>query len=383
MKKWLLIFVHLICIAAYADDSISFPGHVMVHGYIKDMQVLSFNKDFKNAISSGLIHNRINLKWKPVSNITIVTELRNRVFWGEEVRLTPGFASLLRNTNEKFDLQKAWISDSSFIVHTNVERLYFNYGNDKLDIRIGRQRINWGITTTWNPNDIFNTYNFLDFDYEERPGSDGGRISYRFNNIVSIEAAYANTGIKNGNIAAAKLSLNKWNYDMQFISGLYREYVTLGCGWAGSIKDAGFKGEIQYLYKNADGTDHLNMTMEGDYMFKNEWYVNVAALFNNSGINTPIANWNVADLRISPEELMPTKWNTMISATKQITPLFSATTGILYAPGTNLLIFLPSLQYSMMENLDINLFWQSFFLETSNQFENVNHRCFLRIRWSY
>ena len=209
MKKWLLIFVHLICIAAYADDSISFPGHVMVHGYIKDMQVLSFNKDFKNAISSGLIHNRINLKWKPVSNITIVTELRNRVFWGEEVRLTPGFASLLRNTNEKFDLQKAWISDSSFIVHTNVERLYFNYGNDKLDIRIGRQRINWGITTTWNPNDIFNTYNFLDFDYEERPGSDGGRISYRFNNIVSIEAAYANTGIKNGNIAAAKLSLNK------------------------------------------------------------------------------------------------------------------------------------------------------------------------------
>lgn len=383
MKKWPLILINVLCIAAHAQDSISFPGRLVVNGYVKDMQAISFNKDFRSSVSSGLIHNRINLKWKPVTNITIVTELRNRVFWGEEVKLMPHFASLLRNTNEKFNLQRAWISDSSFVVHTNVERLYVNYGNNKFDIRIGRQRINWGITTTWNPNDIFNTYNFLDFDYEERPGSDGGRITYRFNNTFNLEVAYANTGTKNGNIAAAKLSLNKWKYDMQFISGLYREYATIGCGWAGSIKEAGFKGEMQYLIKNSDSTDHLNVTIEGDYMFKNEWYLNVAILFNNSGLNTPISNWGTINLRISPEELMPTQWNTMISTTKQISPLFSAATSILYAPGTNLMIILPSLQYSLLENLDINLFWQSFFVESNSRFEAVSHRCFLRMKWNF
>ena len=60
----------------------------------------------------------------------------------------------------------------------------YDYRDNKINFRIGRQRINWGTTTIWNPNDIFNAYNFLDFDYEERPGMDGGKFQYIFNNSV-------------------------------------------------------------------------------------------------------------------------------------------------------------------------------------------------------
>lgn len=383
MKKWILIPAILFSPAVHAQDSISFPGQLVISGYIKNLQVLNFDKDFNNPVSSNLIHNRTNIKWKPFTNITIAGELRNRVFWGEEVQLTPGFASMLRNRNEKLNLQKAWIADSSFVVHTNVERLYFDYNNNKLNVRIGRQRINWGIATTWNPNDIFNTYNFLDFDYEERPGSDGGKVQYRFNNSVNIEIAYANTGIKTGSIAAAKLLLNKWNYDMQIISGVYKDHATIGCGWAGSIKDAGFKGELQYFLKNPDSADHLNIVLEGDYMFKKGWYLNTSVLFNSNGLNKPVTAWQAVDLRISPEQLIPTKWNVILSTSKEINPLFSGTISVLYTPGTNLLILLPSLQYSLMENLDISLYWQSFFVEINNNLEGASHRCFLRMKWSF
>ena len=37
-----------------------------------------------------------------------------------------------------------------------------DWANEKLQLRVGRQRINWGINTTWNPNDIFNSYNIYD-----------------------------------------------------------------------------------------------------------------------------------------------------------------------------------------------------------------------------
>lgn len=180
MKKLLSIFFALQIVVAHAQDTTALPKKLTISGYVKDLQTLSFDKDFKELITGNLIHNRLNIKWKPSERITAASEIRNRLYWGEEVKLTPGFASLLRNDNEKANLQKAWIKNKSLVLHSNVERLYFDYQDNELNVRIGRQRINWGIATTWNPNDIFNVYNFLDFDYEERPGVDGGKFKYIF-----------------------------------------------------------------------------------------------------------------------------------------------------------------------------------------------------------
>ncbi|GAA3954903.1 hypothetical protein GCM10022209_60570 [Chitinophaga oryziterrae] len=384
MRKLLLLcFALLSVLIADAQDSTAVSYTLTINGYIKDLQTLTFDKDLSDLIAGNLIHNRINVKWKLSEKITGVAEFRNRLFWGEEVKLTPGFTSLLRNKNEAIDMQKIWIENRSMVLLTNVERLYFDYGNDKLNVRIGRQRINWGVNTTWNPNDIFNSYNFLDFDYEERSGVDAGKIRYQFNNSFNTEFAYNYTGKRNGSVAALKYALNKWNYDMQFITGWYQGQLTAGVGWAGSIKDAGFKGEAQYFFAGKDSSDHLNLALEGDYMFKKGWYLNLGLLFNNRGFNRPVENWNNLDLGLSPANLMPTKWNMIVTSTKEITPLLSINASVLYSPGTNLTIFYPSFQYNIATNLDINLVWQSFYAEQSQRFEAVNHRAFLRLKWSF
>ena len=209
MKKILLIFLILpVGWRTNAQDTTALPKKLTISGYIKDLQTLSFDKNFKDLVTGNLRHNRLNVKWKPSERITTAAEFRNRLFWGEEVRLAPGFASLLRNDNEKANLQKAWINSKSLVLHTNVERLYFDYQDTELNVRIGRQRINWGLTTTWNPNDIFNVYNFLDFDYQERPGVDGGKFKYIFSNSFNAELAYAHTGKKDGDVAALKYGFN-------------------------------------------------------------------------------------------------------------------------------------------------------------------------------
>jgi hypothetical protein len=384
MKTFLPIFLVLflanICIA---QDSSILPKKLTVSGYVKNLETLRFNRNFKELISGNLIHNRINVKWKPSQKINTAAEFRNRFFWGEDVKLTRNFADQLRNENERMDLQKAWIKNRSMVLHTNVERLYVDYNNSDLNLRLGRQRINWGITTTWNPNDIFNVYSFLDFDYEERPGVDGGKFQYNISNAFNVELAYATTGRKKGEVAALKYALNRWNYDMQLITGWYNEHPTIGAGWAGYIKDAGFKGELQYFFAGKDSSGHFNVAIEGDYMFKEGWYVNMGLLFNHSGLNKPVNDWNTIDLKISPENLMPTRWNFIITAAKEITPLLSANMSVLYAPGTNFLILFPSLQYNAATNLDVNFVWQSFFAELNRRFEAFNHACFLRMKWSF
>ena len=156
MKPLLQIFIFFnFVIPVYSQDTSASPKKIIINGYIKDLQTLTFNKNFKDLVSGNLIHNRFNIKWKPSEKITIAAEFRNRFFWGEEVKQTPDFSSQIKNENEKVNLQVIWIDNGSMVLHTNTERLYFDYRDEKINFRVGRQRINWGLTTTWNPNDIF------------------------------------------------------------------------------------------------------------------------------------------------------------------------------------------------------------------------------------
>ncbi|MGE5109088.1 MAG: hypothetical protein ACM3H8_16240, partial [Sphingobacteriales bacterium] len=338
MKKLIPILLILLSSIISAQDSTEKIKKLTITGYIKSLESISFSKDFKENISGNLIHNRINAKWKPIDKITVAAEFRNRFFWGEEVKATPGFATLLRNNNEKINLSKIWLEKNGLVLHTNIERLYFDYRKENWNLRVGRQRINWGITTTWNPNDIFNAYNFLDFDYEERPGSDGTKFQYLFNDFFNTEIAFSHGDKNKSTVSAIRYFLNRWNYDMQLITGWYKDHITLGAGWAGNIKDAGFKGEIQYFFKTKDSSDHLNMTMEVDYVFKKGWYVNAGFLLNNRGLNEIVSDWNKVNLNLSAENIMPTKWNFIFTTRKEINPLLTGSFSVLYSPNVNLLI---------------------------------------------
>lgn len=64
------------------------------------------------------------------------------------------------------------------ILRTMIDRLWIDWAYKKWELRAGRQRINWGKTSVWNPNDLFNTFNYANFDYEEQAGSDAIKLSY-------------------------------------------------------------------------------------------------------------------------------------------------------------------------------------------------------------
>ncbi len=354
-----------------------------VRGYVKNLQSLTFDRNFDNLVSGDLIHNRLNIRWNPNARITGAIELRNRFYWGEQVRLTPGFTSMLRNPNEAVDMSTLWFSNESMALHTNIDRFWLEYRADKWDVCVGRQRLNWGIGTLWNPNDIFNTYNFLDFDYEERPGRDAARFIYHFDNMSNLEVAGAAADRSNRAVAAVKYFINKWNYDFQFSGGVFHEKFTLGAGWSGSIKEAGFKGEIQYYAPHRDTVAQVNVTMESDYVFAKGWYVNAGLLLNSAGIASPVNDWNFVTFKLSPQNLMPTRWNAAVTFSKEITPLLTGTLATIYSPGTNLMILLPSIKYNLATNVDIDLIWQSFFAEEQGVFGGVAHRGYIRLKWSF
>lgn len=381
MNKLILISLILnFCIPCIAQDSIRTKYEWS--GYVKDLQSIAFPKELKYGDYTHLVHNRLNFKWKPSKKFTGAVEIRNRFYWGSEARNIILSNQSLRNENEKIDLSANWYHHGNIILHTNIERLWMEYRRSKWNLRAGRQRINWGLTNTWNPNDIFNTYNFLDFDYEERPGCDALKIQYMISEMSHVEVAVASSG-KNKAIVAAKYLFNTKGYDIQFISGLYKNIFTGGVGWAGNIADLGFKGEAEVYLNEIDSLNSFNITTELDYIFKNGWYVNAGLLYNHRGLNSSISAWSDVSFKVSPSTLMPAKWNFLVSTSKEFTPIFSGSMGVVYAPGINMIIVLPSLKYNLLPNLDIDLIWQSFFSELGKKFQGVVHTGFVRMKWSF
>ncbi|ELR71924.1 hypothetical protein C900_02163 [Fulvivirga imtechensis AK7] len=367
--------------ATYAQDTT--VQRLKYSGYIKNLQSLNYAENFTHLTTGNLIHNRANLKWQPSGSIIAVMEFRNRLFWGEEVALTPGFASQLRNANEAADLSLNWINEEQMVLNTTIDRLYLLYDKVRWNVRVGRQRINWGIGTIWNPNDLFNTFNFLDFDYEERPGVDALRLQYFTGLMNHIELAISVGDESHEMISAAKYFINFANYDLQLIGGWFQRQPTMGVGWSGIIRESGFKGEVQYYFPRKDFQELINVSAEIDHVFENGWYVNIGGFFNSRGIKEPADLSTIATLEFSPKNLMPTKWNSIVGFTKEITPLFTGNTTIIYSPGSHLVMLLPTLSYNLSENLDFNLVWQSFFNKQDTGFDDMAHRIFIRIKWSF
>jgi len=81
----------------------------------------------------------------------------------------PLFLDLFDYDPGYFDLTKVWADGKSYVFVSTFDRANIEYTKGNFEAMVGRQRVNWGINTVWTPNDIFNSFSYFDFDYEERP----------------------------------------------------------------------------------------------------------------------------------------------------------------------------------------------------------------------
>lgn len=353
-------------------------------GYIKNLHEFSFIDRLDDLQWTNLLHNRLNFKYIPSEDMTIRLEFRNRLFYGDNVNNIFGFSEFISNDNGVIDMSWNVINQGNLLFNTTIDRALVNYTKGNWDATLGRQRINWGVNLIWNPNDIFNTYNFLDFDYEERPGSDAVRIQYYLGDFSKIELAAKKGRSKDDYIIAAMYKFNKWSYDIQLITGFYQKDWVLGAGWAGNLKDAGFKGEISYFipYKNYFNSENVwSASFSVDYGFKNGLYINSSILYNSTTNQTSSGLGTLVYSNLSAKNLMPFKYSGYIQLAKEFTPLFKGSLSVIYSPTNNSVIAIPSLNYSITTNWELNFTSQSFF--EFEDYKTLGNSLFLRMRWSF
>jgi hypothetical protein len=354
---------------------------ISLNGYITDLQSSMFDSLSGPFLNENQFHNRLNLKGYLNDNITAAVELRNRLFTGDMVRMGKYYSDLVGADPGWADLSWNLLEKQSFIFNTTIDRLWLDFQYDKIQVTIGRQRINWGQTLVWNPNDIFNAYSFFDFDYVEKPGSDAVRIQYFTSSSAAAELAVK--ADDNNKITAAGLyRFNRWGYDIQFIAGIVSsEDIAVGAGWSGAIGALSFRGEATMFdpYKDFPGSKStLVATSSLEKIFSDNSMAQLQLMYCNRPLEMSSFTGFYSG-NLSAKDLAFSKFSAFGQFTWATTPLLNIGSSVMWFPDLKGYFAGPTFDYSLAENIDFSIYWQHFNAVMADVRSNIN-MVFLRIK---
>lgn len=346
-------------------------------GYISNISSYTFNNEFLQSIGAPSsqadqqLQIRLNNKYYYNNHFSAKLDFRNRIFSGHRWQT---YSEQITSNTKGDKLSFYSIQTASFALHHHIDRLFIEWEKEKINIRVGRQRVNWGIQNFWNPHDLFNQSNFFDFDYPEKPGSDLIRVQYFQKIDRDIELAI------NNDIQAILYKFNYTNYDIQFIAANYFEDYVAGIGWAGQIKNMGFKGELSKFISRTTSKNTYAAGVNIDYSFKSSLYLSAGYLYNN---NAKQLSLDFVTFRSSAKSPMPFKHNYLFQASYSPHPLVQLGTSIIHGAKFKFVYLSPQLSYSLFESMDVSINYHSYWGEMFEKLEELNKTLYIRLQWNF
>ena len=362
-------------------------GNFALSGHIQYLENVWKQPDLEKWQTMGTLNNRLDLRWNK-SSFSAHVGMRNILNYGQMVYdYYPLMADMAIQEFGLMDLTHTWTNDSSYFFYTNIDRANINFTHKNLEVIAGRQRINWGINTVWNPNDIFNTFNYFDFDYAERPGCDAIKVQYYTGSTSSAQFAWK-VDSENKNTIAGMYNFNKWNYDFQAFGGLMRDDIVVGGGWSGQIKSAGFNGEATYFHpvdNFSDTSSTVVLSAGTNYTFPSSLFIHTSIIYNSDGTTGKayMGDFVVGNRNVSAKTLTPSRMEIFGEMAYQITPLVRGTLAGIINPYDGSAFIGPSVDISLTDNVGLLLIGQLFFGDEKTEYGDYGQLAYGRLKWSF
>ena len=173
------------------------------------------------------------------------------------------------------------------------------------------------------------------------------------------------------------------------LGGITSENIVTGGGWAGNLKQAGFKGEGTYFYPIEGARDTsgeaLVATISLDYSFKNSLYVAASMLYSSNGTKspTPLEQLAFYSGAISAKFLSPYTWTGFINMTYQFHPLVNGGFALIGYPGSSDGFVNPFATISVLQSLDLDLIAQLLVNKVQNEYGISSQFYYFRIKYSF
>jgi len=252
-------------------------------------------------------------------------------------------------------------------------------------VKLGRQRINWSQTMVFNPNDIFNTYSFFDFDYIERQGCDALRVQYYPSEVSVVELA-AKVNAEKQSTLAAMYRFNYNLFDIQMMTGWYNAADRIiGCGLVGDVKGVNVRNEIAYFTPLSDrdtNSDKINISLGLDYVFANSLMLSGEVLY--SSMNSTQTNFsNLMNATMNAKHLSVTPWTVVAQVSYPFSPILSGSLAMMSFVDIALFYVGPSFSANLFTNFTFTASSQLFFGDKTYIYPNQIGLLYIGLKWSF
>ncbi|MGM0505837.1 MAG: hypothetical protein ACQER4_01470 [Bacteroidota bacterium] len=316
-------------------------------------------------------------------SFSVHANLRTRLIRSSWLDERPGYDEQLKGTEGVLPLSTTLLNRNTWFLHSELDRMYGDWSSGKWTIRAGRQRINWGISIFTNPHDIFNIHSPYDLFYPEKPGTDAIRIQYFPGSLSRLEIAYSPGTSYRRTTAGARYQFHHNGYDLHLLTGLFRERFVAGIGWAGQLGLTGFKGEWSWFEDLPGSTEstlgHWAGSISLDHLFSSSLYLLVEGVYNASDGVDP-ARPNRYELRPDNPSLSSTQFLLQGQWTRH--PLYQPGVMTGLYPADEALFLAPSLQLSLLQDLDLQIVSQLFF-SSSDTFSSRGRSLYASLSWNF
>ena len=191
------------------------------------------------------------------------------------------------------DEQRYWTLQGNSIDTNDVygtSELYrgtVQFTHNDLDLRIGRQQINWASALIWNPLDRFNPLNPLQLERYERQGVDAILLDYNIQELSRLSLVYSQQRQPSDNSAALRFKSNQYDIDYSLIAGAFLDEDKLGFGLASQMGLIGLRAEFVWSdpKDNAKDTEsYVEAVISADYTNKIGIKFVLEGYFNGDGV---------------------------------------------------------------------------------------------------
>lgn len=357
-----------------------------MRGYLRALPMLQLQRSSADVTFDHILHNRLNFRYEVNEQWRVVAETRTRLFNGNSIRHFPQMETFLNQDDGLVDLTHVLVQGEGWLLHNMTDRLYVDWQHEKWHLRLGRQRINWGINTVSNPNDLFNVYSFFDFDYVERPGADALRVKYFKDALARWELAVSPGRSWESTVVAGLYGFNYNNYDIQLIGGFFNQRFSAGGGWSGYIKSLGFKGELTFFHDLVEFPEspayNIVASVGVDHQLKSGILLMAEYLFNQQRY-TPFGEVNFLTQPLSADNLSFFEHSFFLRLSYPFSPIVNAGLAGFYYPDGGVYFLSPSADFSILQELDAQILFQLFGGERSGIFAQAPQLMALSLTWNF
>ena len=273
---------------------VSIPAQAEMSGYVKSLW-LETKTVIGDEQPASLGVNRWRLNWRDSFkgvNLLVSYDLEWRT--GSYINTEQNQLYQSLTPEQYWTMNKRWHQRKNEQGEHGFYRAYMQVPLGALDIRLGRQQLNWSRTFLWSSFDRFNPQNPLQIETDERIGVDALQLIWNFDNGNTLEWVKLPAQSDNKARWGIRYRTRYQEVDIDLLRADFGEVDTLGLAAVGRWKNAGWGVEFTHNQQDANemiesrNNSYVDFVFSIDYSFATETHLVTEFLYRGSGASSTV-----------------------------------------------------------------------------------------------